>query len=315
MTTPIHHNFSVQEEESGQRLDQFLLSKLPGYTRNYIQKLISDGHVSSDRRKTAKKNATVHEGDKISLTIPQAVDLKLEAEELPLDILYEDDDFLIINKQAGLVVHPASDQLHHQSGTLVNALLAHCKTSLSGIGGVKRPGIVHRLDKDTSGIMICTKNDFAHQYFSKLFLERTIKKTYLALVKGHMKVKSGKIDAPIGRSSVNRIKMDISAQGRPAVTNFDLEKEYKNCSLIRVHIETGRTHQIRVHLASIGHPIVGDPSYGEKKLNQEFKSKYQLERQFLHAFSLTFKMPRSQEEQSFTAKLPPDLNGVINKLS
>lgn len=314
MSSAHHHNFIIQEEASGQRLDQFLLSQLPGLTRTYIQKLISDGHVTSDRRKTVKKNDTIHEGDQISLTIPQAVDLKLEAEALPLNILYEDDDFLIINKQAGLVVHPASDQLHHQSGTLVNALLAHCKNSLSGIGGIKRPGIVHRLDKDTSGIMICTKNDFAHQYFSKLFLERTIKKTYLALVKGHLKVKSGKIDAPIGRSSVNRIKMDISAQGRPAVTNFDLEKEYNNCSLLRVHIETGRTHQIRVHLASIGHAIVGDPSYGEKKLNQEFKSKYQLERQFLHAFSLQFKMPRTGEEKSFEAKMPGDLEKVLAEL-
>lgn len=309
------HTFTVEQEQAGSRLDQFLLSQLDGCTRNYIQKLIADNRVTLERKKRIKKHEKLKEGDKVVVNIPKTEELEMKGEKIPLDIIYEDADFLILNKPAGLIVHPASDKAHHQSGTLVNALLAHCGDSLSGIGGVKRPGIVHRLDKDTSGIMICTKNDESHQYFSQLFEKREITKVYLALVKGKLPAKSGKIDAPIGRSAVNRTKMDVSMHGRHAVTNFKIVKEFDNCTLVEAHIETGRTHQIRVHFASIGHPIVGDPTYGERYLNKKFREEHGLDRQFLHAHVLKFKMPKTKRERKFEAKIPKDLSKILDNLS
>ncbi len=287
---------SVQENESSSRLDHFIVKKL-GLSRNQIQRLISDGHVKVNN-KAVKSNQKVKTGDEISYHVPKAKLSPLKPEKIPLNVIFEDKNILVINKPAGIVVHP--DETGHSTGTLVQAILAHCK-DLSGIGGTKRPGIVHRLDKDTSGVLLIAKNDKTHQKYSQLFQDRKVKKTYLALVKGNPKTQKGRIEAGIARHSVDRKKMAVSNQGRTAITNFEVLEVHPGFSLLKVNIETGRTHQIRVHLASIGHPVIGDSVYGDKALNKKFQEKHGLKRQFLHAQKLEI------DGKTFEAKLPDDL--------
>jgi 23S rRNA pseudouridine1911/1915/1917 synthase len=303
-----HH---VTEEQVKMRLDQFLQTHVEGHSRSYIQKLIKDGSIRVNNTICNKKHYSLKEDDIVEISIPENKKLDLKPENIPLKIIYEDDDYLVINKPPNMVVHPSAQS---QEGTLVNALLAYCKDSLSGIGGVERPGIVHRLDKDTSGLLIIAKNDFAHAYFSELFAKKTIKKTYLALVKNAMPSESGTIDSPIARRHTDRKKMGISIQGKPAVTHYKQIKNYNNCTFIEVKIETGRTHQIRVHVSSLQHPIIGDVTYGDPKINKKFKQEHNLQRMFLHAHKLEFIPPRKKEVQTFVAELPNDLQKALDSL-
>lgn len=292
-------SYTFKKKDEGQRLDQFLVEFL-GISRNQIQRLIKEECIYLNH-KSEKANTRVKIGDELLYRIPAAKASALKGEKIPLDILFEDKNMLVINKPAGMVVHP--DESGHHEGTIVHAVLAHCK-NLSGIGGEKRPGIVHRLDKDTSGVLLIAKNDATHQKLTKLFHDRKVKKTYLALVKGQPKSQKGRIEAPINRSTTNRKKMAVSHQGKNAISTFEVMAAYRGVSLLKVNIETGRTHQIRVHLASIGHPVVGDPVYGDKKLNDEFKEKHGLTRQFLHAAKLEI------DGKMFEAPLPEDLQKI-----
>lgn len=294
----------VTAAEAKNRLDQFLASKLE-ISRNQVQKMIEQGGVHVNR-KECKANQRVKEGDQVAYKLTEAVESHLKPEKIPLDILFEDKNMIVLNKPAGIVVHP--DKTGHSSGTLVNAILAHCK-KLSGIGGVRRPGIVHRLDKDTSGVLVIAKNDAAHQKLSKLFHDRQVKKTYLALVKGLPKTLKGRIEAPLSRHTMDRKRMSVSKQGKNAITTFEVLEAHKGVSLLKVNIETGRTHQIRVHLASIGHPVVGDETYGDKRLNHQFKEKYGLTRQFLHAAKLEI------DGKTFEATLPKELKTTLEKIT
>lgn len=291
---------TIQKAEAGKRLDQFLVDFL-GISRSQAQRLIKENCIFLNRE-PEKANTKLKTGDELLYKIPPAKESTVKGEDIPLDVIFEDENMLAINKPAGIVVHP--DESGHQKGTIVNAVLAYCK-NLSGIGGEKRPGIVHRLDKDTSGVLLIAKNDETHQKLTKLFHDRKVKKTYLALVKGLPKSKKGRIEAPISRSTTNRKKMAVHHQGKKAITTFEVIAAYKSVSLLKVNIETGRTHQIRVHLASIGHPVVGDPTYGDKKLNELFEEKYGLKRQFLHAAKLEI------DKKTFEAPLPNDLEAML----
>lgn len=291
--------YIFKKKDEGQRLDQFLVEFL-GISRNQIQRLIKEECIYLNH-KSEKANTRVKINDELLYRIPAAKETTLKGQDIPLDIIFEDKNMLVINKPAGMVVHP--DESGHHEGTIVHAVLAHCK-NLSGIGGEKRPGIVHRLDKDTSGVLLIAKNDATHQKLTKLFHDRKVKKTYLALVKGQPKSQKGRIEAPINRSTTNRKKMAVSHQGKNAISTFEVLAAYRGVSLLKVNIETGRTHQIRVHLASIGHPVVGDPVYGDKKLNEEFKVKHGLSRQYLHAEEIKI------DGKTFHAKLPHDLQKI-----
>ncbi len=297
-------SLTITEESEGKRLDAFCASEL-GLARNQIQRLIAEGHIRLNSESTKKTGIKLKAGDKIHYRLPEAKDSKVEAEDIPLEIIFEDKDLIVINKAPGIVVHP--DESGHDSGTIVNAVLAHAK-NLSGIGGEKRPGIVHRLDKDTSGVLLIAKNDKSHQKLSKLFQDRKIEKNYIALVKGHLKTKTGTIDAAIKRGRTNRQQMAIHAQGKRAITHFETLLTFKSATLLKVNIETGRTHQIRLHLASIGHPVIGDSTYGESKINKEFEKKYGLKRQFLHAESIKF------GKKHYKAPLWEDLESVLEQL-
>lgn len=294
----------ITEETAGERLDSFCTTKL-GLTRSQIQRLIKEGHIRLNHQEPKKSGIRLKDEDTIHYRIPEAKDSKVEAENIPLNIIFEDKDLIVLNKAPGIVVHP--DESGHESGTIVNAVLAHAK-NLSGIGGEKRPGIVHRLDKDTSGVLLIAKNDETHQKLSKLFHDRKIEKNYIALVKGHLKTKTGTINAAIKRGRQNRQQMAIHAQGKHAITHFETLLTFKDVTLLKVNIETGRTHQIRLHLASIGHPVIGDSTYGESKINKDFKKKYGLKRQFLHAQSIAF------EKKHFEAPLWEDLDNVLEQL-
>jgi 23S rRNA pseudouridine1911/1915/1917 synthase len=295
---------TITADDNGKRLDQFLADFL-GKSRSQVQKWIKDGHVLVDRE-PEKANFRLKIGQELGYRLPKVADSKLKGADIPLDIIFEDKNLLVINKPAGIVVHP--DETGHQEGTIVHAVLAHCK-DLSGIGGEKRPGIVHRLDKDTSGVLLIAKNDETHQHLSKLFHDRQVKKTYLALVRGLPKSKKGRIEAPISRHSINRKRMTVSSQGKNAITTFEVEAAYQGFTLLRVNIETGRTHQIRVHLASIGHPVIGDPVYGDKRLNEIFREKYGLKRQFLHAARIKI------DGKIFEAPLPDELQRITEQNS
>jgi len=281
-----------EKEDEGKRIDVFLAAELD-YTRSYIKKLIVDGLVFVNG-KTVKPSYKVKENDEVVVNIPEAEKIDVLPENIPLDILYEDDDIIVINKPQGMVVHPAPG---NYSGTLVNALLYHCK-NLSGINGILRPGIVHRLDKDTSGVMVIAKNDKAHISLSNQIKERSVFKKYVAIVEGVIKDEEGKIEAPIGRHPVDRKKMAVIGDGRYALTLYKVLERFKENTLVEAVIKTGRTHQIRVHMAYIGHPVVGDPVYGFKK------QKFKLEGQALHSRVLGFMHPTKGVYMEFEAPLP-----------
>lgn len=303
--------FDVLSEHEGERLDRFLVAFLDGYSRSQVQRLISDGAVTVPGR-TAKPNLGLHEGDRVELTLPDAEPSGVGAEELPLEILYQDEDLAVLNKPAGMVVHPAAG---HASGTLVNALLHHL-TDLSGIGGELRPGIVHRLDRGTSGVMVVAKNDAAHQELSRQFHDREVEKEYIALVWGVVQA-GRRIEAAIGRDPVNRQKMSSRAsRARHAVTRITRAHHLPGLTLCQVAIHTGRTHQIRVHLSAIGHPIVGDSLYGgvHRRVAGDIRAVQRLERPFLHAVRLTFTHPRDGRRMEFIAPLPDDLTSVLEGL-
>ena len=303
--------FTVGPEYDGQRLDKFLVSVLEGQSRSQVQKLIEDGHVTLDR-KTPKANLAMRDGDRVVVDVPAPVATGVEAEALPLEILYQDSDLAVLNKPPGMVVHPGAG---HASGTMVNALLYHIG-DLSGVGGELRPGIVHRLDRGTSGVMVVAKNDAAHQELARQFHDREVEKEYIALVWGVVQA-GRRIDAAIGRDPKNRQKMSSKARhAREAVTRITRAHHMPALTLCHVAIHTGRTHQIRVHLSAIGHPIVGDSLYGglHRRTAADIKAVQRLDRPFLHAWRLTFKHPADRRAMEFTAPLAPDLQAVLDDL-
>ncbi len=299
---------NLQVEETSDRIDRYLSQELPDLSRSRIQQLIEQGVVQVNGKVCTSKKTTVQSGDRISLVIPDAKPLDLQPEAIPLDVLYEDDSLIIINKPAGLVVHPAAG---HESGTLVNALLAHCQ-NLAGIGGVQRPGIVHRLDKDTTGAIAIAKTDFAHQHLQAQLKAKTARRQYLGLVYGSPSVQSGTIDQPIGRHLVDRKKMavvPVEKGGRPAVTHWQVQERLGNYTLMHFQLETGRTHQIRVHSAYLGHPIVGDPVY-----SSGHSLGVNLPGQALHAWRLTLQHPVSEEWIEVTAPVPKTFTTLLEVL-
>jgi 23S rRNA pseudouridine1911/1915/1917 synthase len=303
---------TVPDDSDGVRLDRFLASVVADRSRSQIQRLIKDQSVRVAGQ-VAKSNQPVKAGQIVVLDVPEPVDAEPQAEALPLPILYQDHDVIVVDKPAGMVVHPAAG---HSSGTLVNALLHHV-TDLSGIGGEKRPGIVHRLDRGTSGLMVIAKNDAAHEELARQFHDREVEKEYVALVWGVVQA-GRRIDAPIGRDPANRKKMSARARrSREAVTRI-VRTEHINpaVTLAEIAIYTGRTHQIRVHLSAIGHPIVGDPLYGgvHRRVPGDVRAVTHLQRPFLHAAKLTFKHPADGRRMEFTSELPDDLQQVLNDL-
>ena len=317
---PVHDgiDFLASSQDDRQRLDAILAAHLPNCSRSFAAALIRHGHirVNDTERKPSYK---VRLGDHITGTIPEPDPMDLDPEPIPLDIVYEDDDLMVLNKPAGLVVHPAAG---HSSGTLVNAPLYHCP-DLNGIGGERRPGIVHRLDKDTSGIMLVTKTALAHQHLSEQFKDRHVQKRYLALVTGKPRAQEGIIDLPIGRHPSDRKKMSVvSGRPRDALTLWQIKERLGACTLLNVELKTGRTHQIRVHCKAMGHPIVGDPVYGgraQRRLpsnNQPAAPRWlaEIKRQMLHARQLGFIHPTSGEPLTFKAPVADDMSKILADL-
>ena len=292
-------------EDEGMRLDKFLSVRVEELTRSAAERLAEQGQVSSGG-KTLDKKYRLRAGDAIEVILPEPVGLDILPEAIPLDIRYEDADLLVVNKPKGMVVHPAAG---HAGGTLVNALLAHCGDSLSGINGVIRPGIVHRIDKDTSGLLIVAKNDFAHQRLAEQIKEHSFTRMYEAVVHGNLKEDTGTVDAPIGRHPTDRKRMAVTEKNsRHAVTHFEVLARYKGFTHVRLKLETGRTHQIRVHMAYIGHPVAGDPVYGPKKPVPN------LDGQCLHARVIGFVHPRTGEYLEITSELPSYFTAFLEKL-
>ncbi len=297
-------------DDPGQRLDKALVTAVSDLTRTQVQNLIKEGQITVNGQ-TVKPNLKLTGGELVRITLPEISETELIPEDIPLDIRYEDVDMLIVNKPAGMVVHPS---LGHESGTLVNAVLFHCGDELVGVGGEKRPGIVHRLDMDTSGLIVIAKHDAALQHLQAQFKERTVDKIYLALVDGQVNPSEALIDAPIGRDPKQRKKMAViplhySGKSRPAQTYYRTHTSYDDHTLLECTLHTGRTHQIRVHLAYIGFPIVGDTVYGRRKQS------IRLKRQFLHATSLTLKRPSDDQPITCTAELSPELQKVLDDLA
>ena len=288
------------------RIDRFLGNRLEQVSRSYLQKLVKDGAVLVNG-KTVKSSYKVENGDRIRLEIPDAVEPEIEAEPMALDILFEDSDIILINKPKGMVVHPAAG---HYSGTLVNGLMAHCKNELSGINGVLRPGIVHRIDMDTTGVLIVCKNDKAHNAIAEQLKVHSITRKYYAIVHGVLKADTGTVNAPIGRHPVDRKKMSINEKnGKEAVTHYRVLQRFRRFTFVECQLETGRTHQIRVHMASIGHPLLGDQVYGPAKV--PFSG---LQGQTLHAGVLGIIHPSTGEYMEFTAPLPAYFEAILKKL-
>ena len=310
------YNFTVSEDQQSKRVDQFIVEELPSFSRTKIAKLVKEGARLINGKAVTDNSKKVTSGDEIELLVPEAVATDIKPQKIPLDIVYEDDDLLVINKPIGMVVHPGAG---NPDKTLVNALLHHCKGNLSGINGELRPGIVHRIDKDTSGLLVVAKNDMAHNNLAKQFEEHSIQRTYLAFVWGMMKPIHGRIETFIGRSKYNRQKMSADvASGKDAITNYKTLEIFKgktipDISLIECQLETGRTHQIRVHLAHKKNPILGDQMYGSKMrkirdIDPELqKIIEEINFQALHAQSLGFIHPKTKEELFFTTELPKDL--------
>ena len=298
--------FIVNEEESNNRIDSYLSQKSQDISRVTIQRLIQQGKILVNYKKI-KSSYKVQENDKITMEEEKPREISLKAQEIPIEIMYEDKDIIVVNKPKGMVVHPANG---NPDGTLVNAIMAICKDSLSGIGGEIRPGIVHRLDKDTSGVLIVAKNDKAHINMSEQIKNHEVEKTYIALVKGIVKETEATINMPIGRSTKDRKKMAVTKNGKEAISHFKVIERFPkhNCTLLEVKIETGRTHQIRVHLSQIGYPIIGDAVYSNGK------NEWNIEGQCLHAKSLKFKHPITKKEMFLEAKLPEYFEKIVEEL-
>ena len=296
--------YIVSQEEKGKRLDTYIPSVDIDITRTSAQRLIEDGNILVNG-KNAKVSYKIQENDKISVEIPKPKQIELKAQNIPIEIIYEDSDIIVVNKPKGMVVHPANG---NPDGTLVNAIMAICKDSLSGIGGEIRPGIVHRIDKDTSGLLIVAKNDNAHVKMSEQIKNHEVKKTYIALVRGVFKENEATIDMPIGRSPSDRKKMAVNKNGKNAITHIKVLKRFDKYTLLRVNIETGRTHQIRVHLSHIGYPIVGDYTYSNGK------NEFDVIGQCLHAQKLEFKHPITQKDMCLEAELPQYFKDILDKL-
>ena len=291
-------------KESNERLDSYISKECKELSRTMIQKLIEDGEVLVNG-KIKKASYKVSLNEQIEINIPEPKETDILAQNIPVDIIYEDKDILVVNKPKGLVVHPANGNL---DGTLVNAVMAICKDSLSGIGGKIRPGIVHRLDKDTSGILIIAKNDKSHINLSNQIKNREVKKIYIALVRGVVNEDEATINMPIGRSMKDRKKMAVRKDGKNAITHFKVLKRYKTCTLLQLKIDTGRTHQIRVHMAEIGHPVIGDEVYSNGK------NEFGIKGQMLHAKSLDFTHPTTGQKMHLEAELPEYFKNIIKKL-
>lgn len=295
----------IQAEESGERIDALLAHNLDNFSRSAVQKLIEDGNVTLNG-KAVKKNYKSVAGDVYEVILPEIAEIPLIAQNIPLNIAFEDDDIIVINKERGMVVHPAPG---HPDGTLVNALMYHCGDSLSGIGGEKRPGIVHRIDKDTSGLLVVAKNDYAHQFLSAQLADRSLSRVYEAVVRGTLKEDSGTIDRPIGRHPTDRKRMAVTDRNsKNAVTHWEVIARYNSYTHVRCKLETGRTHQIRVHMASIGHPLLGDSTYGAASPDKG------LEGQCLHARQLKLIHPRTEKQVVIESELPEYFIQVLDKL-
>lgn len=292
------------EEIDGLRIDKYLVENLQDYTRSFIQKQIESEQVKVNG-KVVQARYKVKKGDKIEVTIPAPVEVDIVAEDIPIDIVYEDEDVIIVNKPQDMVVHPAPG---NYTGTLVNALLYHCKDQLSGINGEIRPGIVHRIDKDTSGLLMIAKNDKAHLALSELLKDHHITRKYHAIVYGNFKEEEGEIEKPIGRSPRDRKKMAIVPDGRYAKTHYKVLEQFDKFSYVELTLHTGRTHQIRVHMTSIGHPLLGDPVYGPEK------HLFKLDKQMLHAKILGFEHPTTKEYIEFESELPGYFSTILDKL-
>ena len=296
-------HLKAETEDAGTRLDAFVASRANGLTRSQAARYIEEGRVSVDG-KPAAKSCRITGGEAVTVDVPEVRDTALTAQDIPLDVVYEDADVIVVNKPAGLVVHPAPG---HPDGTLVNALLYHCGDSLSGINGELRPGIVHRIDRDTSGLIIAAKNDFAHVKLAEQLQDHTLARTYRCIVTGNLREDTGTVNAPIGRCPADRKKMAVVAGGRNAVTHWTVLERYPGVNYVECRLETGRTHQIRVHMAYIGHPILGDTVYGNKKPVPG------LQGQCLHAVGLKFIHPRTGELVELTCGLPEEFEKQLKK--
>lgn len=295
----------VDESDNGERIDKYLAEELDGYSRAFVQKLIKDGYVTVNE-KPVKSNYKVTHSDVLDIQLPELTEPEIVPENIPLDIIYEDDDIILVNKPKGMVVHPAAG---HYSGTLVNALMYHCHDNLSGINGVLRPGIVHRIDMNTTGVLVACKNDFAHNSLAQQLGVHSITRKYNAVCYNTFKDTAGTIDAPIGRSKNDRKKMAVDREnGRRAVTHYKVLDNFKKFAYVECELETGRTHQIRVHMSSIGHPLLGDDVYCNAK------APYNLQGQTLHARVLGFVHPRTGKYMEFEAPLPEYFQKILNNL-
>ena len=295
--------FDITSGDENLRLDKYLSEVNDDLSRSYIRQLMDEGRVKINGR-IEKASYKLKAGEEVTLEVPEAIELEVKAEAIPLEVLYEDEHIIVINKAWDMVVHPAPG---NESGTLVNALLHHCE-NLSGINGVIRPGIVHRLDKDTSGVIVAAKTDVAHRGLVEQFKERETEKIYLALVKGYLAYEKGTIDAPIGRDPKDRQKMAVvQSNSKPARTRFTVEERFHDYTFVRVVLETGRTHQIRVHFSYLGYPIVGDDKYGRRET-------LPVQRQMLHAYQLTLNHPLTGEEMTFVAPLHQDMQDTLQHL-
>ncbi|MFO7262824.1 MAG: pseudouridine synthase [Bacillaceae bacterium G1] len=298
------YSWEIEVEDAGERLDKFLANQLGDVSRSKVQQWIKDGRVTVNER-PVKASYRLGVDDVVQVEVPEAVPLQVVPEPLPLSIVYEDADLLVIDKPRGMVVHPAPG---HETGTLVNGLLYHCR-DLSGINGVLRPGIVHRIDKDTSGLLMVAKHDAAHVHLAKQLAEHTVEREYVAIVHGKVSADRGTIDAPIGRDPTDRQRMAVVEKGgKRAVTHFVVEQRFANYTLLRLRLETGRTHQIRVHMKYIGHPVAGDPKYGPRRT-------LPIAGQALHAAVLGFVHPRTHQWMRFEAPLPEDMRTLLRRLT
>jgi len=297
-------SFIIEPEDSGERIDTFLGKAIDNVSRSYIQKLIKDGHVQINGQTLKKKNVRLDEDMEVSIHVPEPEILKVEPEDIPVEVVYEDECLMIVNKPQGMVVHPAPG---NYSGTLVNALMYHAE-NLSSINGVIRPGIVHRIDKDTSGVLMIAKDNQAHNSLAAQLKEKTTKRVYVAVVHGRMGKDEGTVHAPIARHPKDRLRMAVVQGGKDAVTHYKVIQRFKNYTLVELRLETGRTHQIRVHMTHIGHPLLGDPVYGKKQ------GKIKYEGQMLHAKMLGFEHPRTGEYMEFDSELPEYFQIIMKKI-